>query len=113
MITADKELVPNDEHQYRIAFINAFRKRGIFPEGVPNLSVDTLCYNVLEDEGEKAGFSDSILQFLRTFKEKLAYKTDREEIFTETRNFITGEKGTPGLHSFLFTKDGASSPASL
>lgn len=106
LITADKELVPNDDHHYRIAFINAFRKRGIFPEGVPNLSVDTLCYNALDDEGAKAGFSDSIVEFLRTFKDRLAYKTKREEIFNETQSFISGDKDTPGFHSYLFTKAG-------
>ena len=104
LMTADKELVANDDHNYRIAFINAFRKRGIFPENVPNLSVDTLCYNALSNEGEKAGFSEQIVNFLRQFKETLAYKTDREEIFNETRKFIAGniEKNTPGLHSYLF-----------
>lgn len=106
LITADKELVPNDDHHYRIAFINAFRKRGIFPEGVPNLSVDTLCYNALDDEGAKAGFSDSIVEFLRTFKDRLAYKTKREEIFNETQNFISGDANTQGFHDYLFTKGG-------
>ena len=108
LITADRELVANDEYHYRIAFINAFRKRGIFPEGVPNLSADTLCYQPLDSDSELAGFSKAIAEFLRGFKEKLAYKTDRESIFTETQRFIGGdeESGTIGLHDYLFTKAG-------
>jgi hypothetical protein len=42
LITADADLVPHDEHQYRIAFIEAFRRRGIYPQGVRTLSVESL-----------------------------------------------------------------------
>jgi hypothetical protein len=107
LITADKELVANDDHHYRIAFINAFRKRGIFPEGVPNLSVDTLCYNILESEPDKKGFTAHVAGFLRGFKEKLAYKTDRKEIFDETVSFIRGDKtNMTGFYEYLFTRFG-------
>ena len=108
LITADKELVSNDDHNYRIAFINAFRKRGIFPEGVPNISVDTLCYNALDNETDKSGFTNEIAAFLRGFKERLAYKTDRLQIFEETNRFIRGDKGEgiSGLYSYLFNSKG-------
>lgn len=108
LITADRELVADDDHHYRVAFINAFRKRGIFPEGVPNLSVDTLSYNPLEDEGDKAGFSQKFVSFLRNFKDNLAYKTNREEIFNETRRFISGGsfQGSLGFHRLLFQRKG-------
>ncbi len=108
LITADKELVSNDDHNYRIAFINAFRKRGIFPEGVPNLSVDTLCYNSLDDEADKSGVGEKIATFLRGFKGKLAYQTDRAKIFEETQSFIRGDKakGIEGLHSYIFSTNG-------
>lgn len=104
LITADKELVSNDDHNYRIAFINAFRKRGIFPEGVPNLSVDTLCYNASENEADKSGVARRIATFLRDFKGRLAYQTDRNKIFEETQAFIRGDEslGIKGLHSYIF-----------
>ncbi|GEP60586.1 S8 family serine peptidase [Reyranella soli] len=44
LITADRELVPDDADGYRVAFIASFRERGIFPPGVQNLSVDTLTW---------------------------------------------------------------------
>ncbi|HXN20152.1 MAG TPA: hypothetical protein VN875_17575 [Candidatus Binatus sp.] len=44
LITADKDLVPEDKLGYRVAFIQAFRRRGIYPKCVKNLSVESLCW---------------------------------------------------------------------
>jgi hypothetical protein len=45
LITADYDLVPDDPVGYREAFIDAFARRGIFPEGVLNLSEDALLWS--------------------------------------------------------------------
>src|SRR5258705_2861208 len=37
LITADMDLMPDDPHKYRIAFIEAFRRRGIYPRDVTTL----------------------------------------------------------------------------
>jgi hypothetical protein len=42
IITADMDLMPEDEHNYRVAFIEAFRRRGIYPRDVRTLSEDSL-----------------------------------------------------------------------
>ena len=42
LITADFDLVPYDRLGYRIAFIEAFRKRGIYPRDVKHLSPGSL-----------------------------------------------------------------------
>ncbi len=42
LITADFDLVPDDDRRYRIAFIEAFRKWGIYPRDVRTLSEETL-----------------------------------------------------------------------
>jgi hypothetical protein len=42
LITADTDLVPNDDRRYRVAFIEAFRKWGIYPRDVRTLSEETL-----------------------------------------------------------------------
>jgi hypothetical protein len=42
LITADTDLVPNDDRQYRVAVIEAFRRRGIYPDGLRVLSEDAL-----------------------------------------------------------------------
>lgn len=42
LITADTDLVPNDRLGYRVAFIEAFRDRGIYPRDVKHLSPGSL-----------------------------------------------------------------------
>jgi hypothetical protein len=44
LITADRDLAPDDDGAYRVAFISAFRARGIFPQDVNNLSVEGLAW---------------------------------------------------------------------
>lgn len=44
LITADRDLVPDDRRTYRVAFVAAFRDRGIYPSDVRNLSVDSLAW---------------------------------------------------------------------
>jgi len=42
LITADRDAVPNDKHHYRIAFIESFKEKGIYPFDVRSLSEDAL-----------------------------------------------------------------------
>ncbi|MBV8226510.1 MAG: S8 family serine peptidase [Verrucomicrobia bacterium] len=44
LITADRDLVPVDDWGYRPAFIQGFRRRGIYPLNVRNLSSESLCW---------------------------------------------------------------------
>ncbi|MBL7987870.1 MAG: peptidase M4 [Chlorobi bacterium] len=44
VITADCDLAPDDPWAYREAWIAAFRRRGIYPEEVMNLSEEALCW---------------------------------------------------------------------
>ena len=44
MITSDKDLVPDDKWGYRIAIVEAFRRRGIYPRNVRTLSPDALLW---------------------------------------------------------------------
>jgi hypothetical protein len=46
MITADFELVPDDEYNCRGAMIEAFRLRGIYPVGVTSLAEESLLWDV-------------------------------------------------------------------
>ena len=45
MITADRDMVPDDQYDYRGALVRAFRRRGIRPEHVLDLSEESLCWN--------------------------------------------------------------------
>jgi hypothetical protein len=44
LITADRDIVPDDKRAYRVAFISAFRDRGIYPQGVRHLGVESLAW---------------------------------------------------------------------
>lgn len=44
VITADCDLTPDDPWAYREAWVAAFRRRGIYPEGVENVSEEALCW---------------------------------------------------------------------
>ncbi|MCC6318437.1 MAG: peptidase M4 [Gemmatimonadaceae bacterium] len=44
-MTADHDLVPDDPWGYREAWIDAFRRRRIYPQDVPNLGEDALFWN--------------------------------------------------------------------
>ena len=50
LITADRDLVPSDRYNYRVAFMEAFRGCGILlPRDVRTVSEETLAWNTLED----------------------------------------------------------------
>ncbi len=44
VITADREMVPDDPHGYREAWIDAFQQRKVYPDDVPNLGEDALVW---------------------------------------------------------------------
>lgn len=44
LVTADRDLQPEDPRGYRVAFIDAFRARGILPENVQHLGEDSLLW---------------------------------------------------------------------
>jgi hypothetical protein len=45
LVTSDAELVSDDKHNYRLAFIEAFRRHGIYPRDVRNMSEESLLWN--------------------------------------------------------------------
>jgi len=86
LITADAELVKNDTFNYRLALIEGFRRWGIYPHDVRNLSVESLKWHEpTENENQ---------QFLKVFQspEHLhglvpdwELTTDSRKIFEQTR----------------------------
>lgn len=45
LITADTQLYASDAHDYRETLIQAFRARGIYPDGVPSLAEESLLWD--------------------------------------------------------------------
>ena len=81
LVTADRDLFPDDVRGYRVAFVEAFRQRGIYPRDVRTLSVENLCWRT-EPEDE---FHPS-----PALRKKVAemYGLAQEHLFARTRREI-------------------------
>jgi len=93
IITADYDLVPDDYRRYRIAFIEAFRRRGIYPQDIRILSVDSLRWEVVRAEDYRELFLPIAQQLLIAFTEQARYFTKREKVYKKT-NEICAELHT-------------------
>jgi hypothetical protein len=100
LITADFEMVSDDKHNYRVAFVEAFSRRAIFPgdhdegaaDGARALSADTLRWPGFTEYkiDSKARTTvmehyHSIVEQLKSYADACLYLTDREKLFQETR----------------------------
>lgn len=61
-ITADNDLIPDDRLNYRLAFVEAFRRRGIFPENCLSMSPDNLLWDPQPRPGEPGALDVSDIQ---------------------------------------------------
>jgi hypothetical protein len=92
VITADSDIVPDDDRNYRIAFVEAFRRRGLYPRDVKTLSTENLRWRGSRIDDLRP--SDTLVSFigcLRDHAHKQQYARDRREIFDlkrETRAYI-------------------------
>src|SRR5262245_16347368 len=50
IVTADFDCVPDDDLRYRVAFVEAFRRRGIYPRDLKTLSEDSLRWRMPEHD---------------------------------------------------------------
>jgi hypothetical protein len=96
LITADFDLVPDDDLGYRIAVVEAFRAHGIYPRDVRNLSIDSLRWEAEPDEQGEPAFFRFVRQMrdppgperkearnIRDLILQWDLKSDREEIFNQ------------------------------
>jgi hypothetical protein len=100
LITADFDLVQDDQHNYRVAFVEAFRRRGIYPvyidaqtkDTLRTLSVDTVRWQGLDssllasaDKTEVRKQYKSMVDRLRRYANSCLYLKDRETLFNAAR----------------------------
>jgi subtilisin family serine protease len=82
IITADYDLLPDDDLNYRVAFIEAFRKRGLYPRDVRTLSVESLLWQGPTGEEQcPSPHLEAGLANLRSFVDQHAYSDSRERLF--------------------------------
>ncbi|WP_372898037.1 S8 family serine peptidase [Stieleria sp.] len=82
IITADHDLITNDDLGYRVSFIEAFRRRGIYPHDVRTLSEASLRWRSPESEDPLP--SEGLMRYLKSLRaagNEHLYADSREEIF--------------------------------
>ena len=86
IITADVDLVPNDDRNYRLAFIEAFRRRGIYPRDVRSLSVDSLRWQQVTEKDASREHFERIGASLSTYvQQTIGVRRSRREFFEHER----------------------------
>jgi hypothetical protein len=86
LVTADRDLVEDDDLHYRVAFIEAFRRRAIYPRDLRSLSEESLLWRGPEADGYTV--SDAlvdIIRRLRSYAEQMVYTTSRGDVFNLQR----------------------------
>ena len=117
MITADADLVPDDDLNYRLAMVRAFAARGIYPPGVRNLSVDSLLWRRPTGSFRLAGQAFDAVKRLRCVSADPT--DDRGEIFARSRvdaaafHRLLAGGVLQGLDRFLGLRLDADAPASF
>lgn len=107
IITADLDLVADDILNYRLMFIDAFRRRGIYPVGIRTLSVESLRYK-LEPfvSPQTKELFDIIGEFLKQFRNAIMYETDRKKQYDITQEYVGGTNvpSALSLHKRIYIK---------
>jgi hypothetical protein len=101
LITADLDIAPEDENGYRLALIEAFRARGIFPDRVNTLSIDSLRWNKPEFTAKEKDALDKIATKLKPYIHSLVETVDRRQLYDRSR------AAQKKLHDLLLGKEGA------
>ena len=84
VITADTDAVPDDDLRYRVAFVEAFRRRGLYPRDLRTLSPDSLLWRTPEsDEVRPSRTLQDMLRRLRPYATEflVAQSEGRERTF--------------------------------
>lgn len=84
LITADADLMPEDERGYRVAFIEAFRLWGIYPRDVRSFSIESLRWPGPRDEGERLALS-LVEAPVREFLARLEHAKTQAALLYENR----------------------------
>lgn len=119
IITADADLIRDDHLGYRIAFIEAFRRRGLYPRDVRTLSEGSLRWvapdALTRDAAEAASVEaaiDALASHLRDLTGEARYAKNRRELFNVLRGWrqkihdkiLRHWEDVPGLESLTGLK---------
>jgi len=85
LITSDRDLVADDVRNYRVALIDSFRRWGIYPKGIQNLSEESLLWQQ-PDEQEIAILQDALgnAEVLRGLCPDWGLSSERKQVFEQS-----------------------------
>jgi subtilisin family serine protease len=96
IITADHDLVHDDDLGYRVAFVEAFRRRGLYPRDLKTLSVESLLWREPNSEDTQPSKQlQAKLEELRKDASDHLYAKERSDLFKLQRNMRSN------LHQWL------------
>lgn len=110
MITADVDICPADNNNYRVALIEAFRAWGIFPDQVNTLSVYSLAWSPPVFEGkEKKNLKRAMKMMTDYLKPMIREVIDMDDREKDYREKVEEKYRViqARLHSLLTVKDNA------
>jgi hypothetical protein len=85
LITADMDLVPDDPRRYRLAIIDAFRARGIYPRGLRALSEESLQWDRMPEEATEEPALGIVLKKAMSFFTKFRWFGSRFDTWRSTQ----------------------------
>ncbi|MCA9065551.1 MAG: hypothetical protein KDA96_20930, partial [Planctomycetaceae bacterium] len=97
LLTADADMVPDDPKGYRVAFVEAFQKRGIRVSGVRSMAVEELIHP-LNPGRQNTELAERVGLFLRELSHHVGYLSKRSDIDASTKEFI---RDASGLHTLI------------
>lgn len=121
LITADADLVSDDRFNYRLAVIEAFHRRGIYPLDVRSLSEESLLWDAPTPEQQEAyrkAFPGGPAK-LRQFVPAWGLTVDRKDLYDRSQRnqahvhgWFTAPEGLDAVHAAGLTLD-AGAPATI
>lgn len=129
LITADAELVHDDDLSYRLAMVEGFRRRGLYPLSVRSLAPDSLVWQSLDNQPEFEPFmtrffgnrarSRPLLDVLNDWdlsaSREAVFGYEAKEVHPEFQKWFEGirERAPAELESLTGLALGAGAPASV
>jgi hypothetical protein len=99
LITADLDIAPEDEAGYRLALIEAFRARGIFPDRVNTISLDSLRWSGPDFTPKQARTFAWLAGKMKPYISALLETADREDLYKRS------DQAQSVLHGLLVGKE--------
>ncbi len=103
VITADTDAVPDDDMRYRVAFVEAFRRRGIYPRDLRTLSPESLLWRTPEGDEIRpsARLQDSLRLLQQSAAQFLFAQSDDGRLEPRETIFQMQRRMRAALHDWL------------